>query len=422
MKAMRVVSFSLAFSLIADVVAVLGLTTESVQQLNTVVSQEEIARFTSEPKLAVVVGVGAYPQGSALSALNYARQDAELLSGKLTDLGYTVNTIVDVRATRGIVRNALADLRKANNPGEGTVLFFFSGHGFAQGGANYLAPYEATATDLASSGLPLDEVRVALESTRARVRLLFIDACRNVSQGTKDIGGQKGFDAFADSEGTAMLLSTRFGDVSWESSKLQQGVFTHFLVRALDEGSRSEDGYITFRGLANAVTKTVREYGVVSPEVQVQVPYVRGEWTGNIVVAKTPLVVVNPYQALTDHHPPESAGANEFARGEQFYKIGMYAEARAELQRSTKLGHPGAMVLLGFIYYRGLGIPPDYELSLRWFGRAAQEGNDIAMYNLGRMNEEGIGTPKNLNEARRWYQEAADRGNETARTRLRALR
>jgi uncharacterized caspase-like protein len=58
-------------------------------------------------------------------------------------------------ATRAMIRRSLRELSDAGSPNEGTVLFFFGGHGFTYKGSNYLATFGVTADDLDGEGLGL---------------------------------------------------------------------------------------------------------------------------------------------------------------------------------------------------------------------------------------------------------------------------
>ena len=63
------------------------------------------------------------------------------------------------------------------------------------------------------------------------------------------------------------------------------------------------------------------------------------------------------------------------------------------------------------MYRQGLGGPQDYEEALRWFRRAAEQGNGGAQNHLGLMYFEGEGIAKDEIEAYKWaYLSAAARG------------
>jgi TPR repeat protein len=58
---------------------------------------------------------------------------------------------------------------------------------------------------------------------------------------------------------------------------------------------------------------------------------------------------------------------------------------------------------------------------VKWFRKAAEQGNASAQTNLGMMYEDGRGIPQDYTEAARWYRKAADQGWPTGQGFLGAL-
>ncbi len=73
--------------------------------------------------------------------------------------------MTDGQATREAVRGALRNIGEVFDKRDGTLVFYFSGHGWAVEGRNILATYDAGAANMAGSGLPLDEVLQAMAAT-----------------------------------------------------------------------------------------------------------------------------------------------------------------------------------------------------------------------------------------------------------------
>ena len=87
-----------------------------------------------------------------------------------------------------------------------------------------------------------------------------------------------------DAKGLAVLYSTGAGQLSWEDSALQQGVFSHYLVKALrGEGSRGSE-WITIDGLFGYVRRSVTSH-VFKKYNKEQIPYIAGERSGNFALA-----------------------------------------------------------------------------------------------------------------------------------------
>jgi formylglycine-generating enzyme required for sulfatase activity len=191
---------------------------------------------------------------------------------------------VDADATRGIVRRSLNELAAALDPDQGTLFFYFSGHGFQQEDRNYLATFGSTVDDLKGEGLAVSDIESILRSSRTRQSMMFIDACRNNPAAGARSAGTRTFASLGAAQGLRALYSTRSGQVSYESDELQQGVFTYFMIRGMRGEAAGGDGLVTFRDLADYVTAQVRGYGVKAG--QLQVPYEAGESSGDFLVAR----------------------------------------------------------------------------------------------------------------------------------------
>ena len=63
----------------------------------------------------------------------------------------------------------------------------------------------------------------------------------------------------------------------------------------------------------------------------------------------------------------------------------------------------------------------DYAEALRWFRKAAEQGNADAPNNLGAMYYNGYGVRQDYAEAVKWYRQAADQGNADAQNNLGAM-
>lgn len=73
---------------------------------------------------------------------------------------------------------------------------------------------------------------------------------------------------------------------------------------------------------------------------------------------------------------------------------------------------------LGVRYYYGDGVPQIYSEAVKWFRKAAEQGNANAQYNLGVCYENGDGVPQNYSEAVKWYKRAAEQGDANAQYKL----
>ena len=63
---------------------------------------------------------------------------------------------------------------------------------------------------------------------------------------------------------------------------------------------------------------------------------------------------------------------------------------------------------LAALYADGLGVPRDYAEALKWFRRAADQGNARAQFNIGTIYFYGQGVPQAHADAVKWFRLAAD--------------
>ena len=247
------------------------------------------ATLQKHTNIALLVGIGDYDRAlTGLPPLKYPVPDIAAIGGVLKQEGYEVALLTDQAATAGGIRETFRELSKALDQGEGTFLFYFSGHGFRSGTENFLATFGTSAADLASQGLSLSEVQKMLLATGAKRRMAFVDACRNDPSDTRSVGAPaRSFQELKESEGLRVLYSTAPGEVSYEDDGLQHGVFSYFLLEGLrGKAANSADPLITFDDLRDYVTHEMTSYGITRRRVQK--PYQLGESSGDFLLAKRP--------------------------------------------------------------------------------------------------------------------------------------
>ena len=111
----------------------------------------------------------------------------------------------------------------------------------------------------------------------------------------------------------------------------------------------------------------------------------------------------------------------------QIYSMLIYAEQEKYEQLfdlSKKLAHKGnpyAQFFIGNIYAQGIGdVPINPEEAIKWWKKAAEQGNEEAQHNLGVLYEKGwvmykrgwkVVPDKDYTKSVQWYTKAAEQGN-----------
>ena len=72
------------------------------------------------------------------------------------------------------------------------------------------------------------------------------------------------------------------------------------------------------------------------------------------------------------------------------------------------------LIYLGWMYDEGRGVPQNYAEAVKWWRKAAEQGNEGTQIRLALMFRHGWGVSKNVAEAVKWYRKAAEQGNADA--------
>lgn len=88
-----------------------------------------------------------------------------------------------------------------------------------------------------------------------------------------------------------------------------------------------------------------------------------------------------------------------------------YARARADFRRLAGEGSAIAETMLGVMYARGQGVPPDAATAATWWLRAANRGYPPAQFALAEAFAEGRGVGRDAERAWVWARLAATHGD-----------
>jgi len=185
----------------------------------------------SDRKVALVIGNAAYASGALKNPVN----DARAMAGKLQSLGFDVIVRENVKARE--YGAALRELRNRLQPGA-VALFFYAGHGLQIKGRNYLPAVDAdirSEDDVPQQSLDLAQVFDTLEESKARVNLVFLDACRNnpYARSFRSMTGGGLAGVGAAPSGTLISYATRPGSVA-DDGDGRHGLYTSELLRQMD--------------------------------------------------------------------------------------------------------------------------------------------------------------------------------------------
>jgi TPR repeat protein len=118
--------------------------------------------------------------------------------------------------------------------------------------------------------------------------------------------------------------------------------------------------------------------------------------------------------AKREQEERQADARSDLAKGGAASAAGDYAEAVKWWRKAAEQGNAQAQHNLGLMYDKGEGVTQDYAEAAKWFRKAAEQGDVEAQYNLGLMYYFGDGVLQDTIAAHMWSHIAADNGHMNA--------
>jgi uncharacterized caspase-like protein len=208
-------------------------------------------------RVALVVGNSNY---KSVGRLANPANDASLMAKTLQHLGFT---LVGGGAQLNLDRehfDRLAQRFGREARGADVALFYYAGHGVQIDGTNYLVPTDAnpeTAADADFQMVDATSMLRQMEASRARLKLMILDACRNNpfdGRGLRAMGG--GLAQMQAPDGTIIAFSTQPGHKALDGSN-GHSPYTAALARIVQKPGL--DILQTFNAVGVAVATATKE-------------------------------------------------------------------------------------------------------------------------------------------------------------------
>jgi uncharacterized caspase-like protein len=195
------------------------------------------ASAAAESRIALVIGNEAYKDSPLANPVN----DARAVSAALRAAGFEVIE----RHNQGAVemRRAIREFGEKLR-GKGAGLFYFAGHGVQVNGRNFLIPANADIRyedEIEDQSVDVSLVLGKMESAKARINLVILDACRNNPFVRGSRSAQQGLAAMEAPIGSLIAYATSPGQVASDGVG-KNGLYTQYLVREIGQsGLKVED-------------------------------------------------------------------------------------------------------------------------------------------------------------------------------------
>lgn len=239
-----------------------------------VVASENQTKFSRVT--AFIVAVENYRM-NALPVVDYAHADAEAfaewVSTVYTDLADAPPTVTLLKDSDASLAALQSDLAYAIQTlqAEELFIFYYAGHGFHGAGGNRLSAYDTNRVNIAGTSLMMrDDLLEPLQASACQQALIFVDACAENFKGvvkSRDVISNleaDEVDEFLNENWyLGVFLSCSPGEKSFPSTGLKHGIWTHFLLEALNgraPEALTRDRWLTDVGLRDYLRKEVPHY------------------------------------------------------------------------------------------------------------------------------------------------------------------
>lgn len=168
-------------------------------------------------RIALVVGIGGYVNAPPLPN---PPNDAALMADTLEAAGFEVTRLIDPDLD-GLKRAMIEFGRKLRGGETEAGLFFYAGHGIQVKGENYLIPADASLEsedEIDLQAVNVNDFLSVMESSRSKVNIVILDACRDNPFASSSRGGPRGLAPVDAPKGTYIAYSTSPGSVALDGS------------------------------------------------------------------------------------------------------------------------------------------------------------------------------------------------------------
>ena len=214
--------------------------------------------FSASDRIALIIGNSKYQN---LGTLNNTINDAKAVEKSLKEIGYKTRLVTDMNESqiRKEIKSFALDSEKAS-----LALIFYAGHGAQVFGENYILPTDLEIpqreSDIQLSGLKVDDI---INSIRSKIKVVFLDACRDNPALIKSLSKGRGSyqSGLAPTKNSSMsesnssifiAYSTDSGNIALDGNGASNSPFTSSLIKYIREPISIDDMF-------SKVTRDVKE-------------------------------------------------------------------------------------------------------------------------------------------------------------------
>lgn len=246
---------------------------------------------------ALVVAVENYSNPQNFSKVKYAEKDAQDFIAAIQNINVHTDDIkflLNEKATKAAILAELKSLSRRTLEND-RIILYFAGHGVFFNENNHIAPVDAYKSNLQDTCVPISEILGYLKIAACNRNLLFLDCCHSGFEPgdlIRDVDASFMADElkylYKDEEYCIGFASCKSNQVSISDPKLKNGVWSHYLIKALkgETNKLYDKGLLFHDKLQSYLNKEVSEFVKMNTsDRKDQTPIVFGNHTDKFIVA-----------------------------------------------------------------------------------------------------------------------------------------
>lgn len=302
---------------------------------------------------ALLIGVPENKKDPTLN-LPVVQNDIELMQVSLEACGYVVTHLgVDdpSEVSANLIEEAISE-SCSSAPEDSTLLLYFSGHGIHYNGKDFIVPWDGSLADPSriERSLVSTDISAAVNRSRARLIVFFVDACREgVQWQNKSIrlqGWGRAQLKIAEKRHFLLVYSCRPGELSqYVSGPESFSLFTKALSAVLSPANPSESLEEILQATQKELDALIRKYKKnaqhlrLAGEQELESPYLQYKISdGQLIEGRVYNIHATWVDSVKESRLWRLAGANDPAK-ELFYKeqaCQLTASCVSELQKAEQ--------------------------------------------------------------------------------------
>jgi hypothetical protein len=216
--------------------------------------------------IALAIAIEKY-KDSLIDSVRFAQADALEFTLALQLHGFEIQKLMlshdaTQSTMRSHIKRGLARLRE-----DDTFFLYYAGHGFSDGGKNFVTCYDTDPSDLVPTSLSLNWIFEQLELSKSQRVAIFLDSCESGitkldhRRGLYGLMSEAEIDAFfKESQFRICFSACKTSESSYSDGTLKHGIWTYHILKALrgEAPQALENGrYLTAHALQNYLSREV---------------------------------------------------------------------------------------------------------------------------------------------------------------------